>query len=1405
MKKKILSFVMSLAVMASSFPCGTQVKADAGKDLAKNASYEEGYGAKDASDKKKEAFSDSENERKTASDAVIVLYEDNAIDMDGGSSGANISDSFGNIIKKSIRNGKTKKSAKKGIENTLKSQGKILEKSLGDDYAIEDTVIFDPKGERAVVSIVSSEKYSAEDISEKLSSQSGIKAAEPDYEIRALSTSASDLNDSYNDYSWYLNGEGSINLDKAWAAYESTKKDDEKETVVAVIDTGVDYTHEELKDHMWINATDSSSLRGTYGYDFAYQDEDPMDENGHGTHCAGIIAAAMNNNAGIAGICAIDPNIKIMALRMLDEDGSGSLSMAIGAYYYVDRAISEGVNVRVINDSWGGAFYSALLDDVIDIVGKKGAISICAAGNEASDNDKTLIYPATSASSYVVSVGSTSEDGKLATYSNYGSNSVDIAAPGTNIISSVSYYNYMPWIYNEDLRKQTSLCFANVTKDTKVDDDGSVTLGDLGKTSFLSSEADADEKMSLSVSDDNDFDGTGYSLAWTIDNPKPGEDYYLYFPQMPRPEGAGYDNAYMNVLVNGKGADSQTSQRSGVWYAAEWAFTQKDDGSVQIMDLGYPNASGVGGDYSDIWKGGGFTGFMDESDMTGADITGFAIDYEAASSDTVTIYIDSIGITDKIEYRDSNSNGYYDDTEIYGKYDLYSGTSMASPVVSGEVSLLCAMYPDKDESSIQSMILGMSDGSITDGISSGGMTDFATVDFDNENAFAPAISRAVVDIDKDTVTLEGADFGSSLGNIDYEKPYKGDKGSIGNMEWSNEKVIITNASQYSLIGSGVRFFVTSSAGKKSTNYFYLVNGETKFEKYVSTNQEYEDDDDEDDEDEWKKTGDQEDVGASSDEGKTDSSTDDPQKKKDDAASQVTGDGAGDGRDITVYDDVIFYFEDDSYTETNSYSMVSGGDRLYEVDSYGEIYVTTKDSPRMLVGYLNDAILSSQNHKSWDLNKYQESALEIKNMYGAAYSGGKIYEWVEVLAGDVYYYVLTALDLSTEEYEILYDSAGKRMSEIPVNTADVLGGCMVALDGSLYWMAGASDTKRQVYDDFFKGEISKASSWTKATCAKSSLPEGLYEGCAVAKDGRIYYAGGGNTYGTTSINDSIYCYDVSADTWGVLSKKLPEYIPTASTTGVLPTIAMGIYGKGLVISGLTFDGYGDSLIYDLNNDSISGLGATIFGSEMAYTVTGTTIGDYLYVAYTGYYEDYVEFTEFLRTKVPSSAYSVVKVTKKGMGNANVTGACTYVKGDTAQIGISIADNNKNKYYINKVQVDGKTVKRADAKKKLKNYTCSFTASKDTHNVTVSVGKYVKKVKVTYKKAKVKAGKSVKFKAVTNGTSQKLIWSVNKKSYASINKNTGKFKAKKKGRGKTVKVTVCSAENRKIKKTFKVKIK
>ena len=220
------------------------------------------------------------------------------------------------------------------------------------------------------------------------------------------------------------------------------------DVVVAVIDSGLALTHPEFVDRVWTNAGEIAGngidddgngyIDDVHGWDFANDDNNPNDVfdacGGHGTHTAGIVGAAGNNFIGVTGV---NWNVTLMPLKALKASGGSCVGTDADIIAAIEYAADQGV--RISNNSYGGAGFNSLVQDAIRA---SNSIFVAAAGNAGSDNDILPSYPASFELSNVVSVAATTELDALASFSNYGLTSVDLAAPGVGILSTVPSSGY---------------------------------------------------------------------------------------------------------------------------------------------------------------------------------------------------------------------------------------------------------------------------------------------------------------------------------------------------------------------------------------------------------------------------------------------------------------------------------------------------------------------------------------------------------------------------------------------------------------------------------------------------------------------------------------------------------------------------------------------------------------------------------------------------------------------------------------------------------------------------------------------------------------------------------------------------------------------------------------------------
>ncbi len=288
---------------------------------------------------------------------------------------------------------------------------------------------------------------SLKDAAELYKNNPNVEIVEPNYVLRAYATP----NDPRYGELW---GMERINAPEAWDVTTGSTN-----VVVAVIDTGIRFTHEDLAGNIWVNPGESGLDGGGndkrtngvdddgngyiddwHGWDFVDNDNDPTDEipigthgHGHGSHVAGSIGGVGNNGVGVAGV---NWNVRIVPLRFLGTYG-GSTADAISAILY---AAHLNQYIKLTSNSWGGGGFDQALKDAINFSGDAGQLFVAAAGNGGNDgvgdnNDTIPAYPASYDCSNIISVAAINSGGNLTSFSNFGKTSVDIAAPGFNILS----------------------------------------------------------------------------------------------------------------------------------------------------------------------------------------------------------------------------------------------------------------------------------------------------------------------------------------------------------------------------------------------------------------------------------------------------------------------------------------------------------------------------------------------------------------------------------------------------------------------------------------------------------------------------------------------------------------------------------------------------------------------------------------------------------------------------------------------------------------------------------------------------------------------------------------------------------------------------------------------------------
>jgi len=277
-----------------------------------------------------------------------------------------------------------------------------------------------------------------EQVYRQLKTALSVEYIEPNYRVHV-----SDLPDDKKfSNQWGLKNSNGVDIhaEKLWSHSVSSG-----DIIVGVTDTGISVDHPDLKENIWVNEAEANGKPGVdddgngfvddvHGFHFAYPKKPVSDQNGHGTHCAGIIGGVGNNKVGVAGVLW---KTRLLAAGFLDKNGSGSLEGAIQA---IDYAVQMGA--KVISASWGGSGRSQALEEAIRRAGDQGAVFVAAAGNESKDIDRNPSYPASYQLPNVITVAAIEKRGTMAWFSNRGVESVHVAAPGHYVLSTYKSTGY---------------------------------------------------------------------------------------------------------------------------------------------------------------------------------------------------------------------------------------------------------------------------------------------------------------------------------------------------------------------------------------------------------------------------------------------------------------------------------------------------------------------------------------------------------------------------------------------------------------------------------------------------------------------------------------------------------------------------------------------------------------------------------------------------------------------------------------------------------------------------------------------------------------------------------------------------------------------------------------------------
>ena len=1107
------------------------------------------------------------------------MYKKNAVDVLRGTKSDLKSARKDSHVAKSFGASMKAEKGAKNIATSVDDQKDILSDSLGKDYVIEDSIDFGD----FVVSLVSSGKMSTDELVSALEDNKYVDKVEPNYEVKAEADYS--LNDEYAGYQYYLGGDDSKNLggDDVYsrgtlydgnygkstlnvaALWESAgNKHSNKEIVVAVIDSGVEFFHEDLIDHMWENPGDIGLL-GNCGYDFADNDEYPYDEFGHGTHCAGIIAAQADNGIGISGVAgtyADSCNIKIMAIRAMDENGASTSYSLLGGFKYVLSAAQEGVNVRMINNSYGASNWGysdkGMFDEIFDELEAEGVLCFFAAGNDSMDIDYNIFAPSSSDNDNLVVVGSLNESGQMASYSNYGKTAVDIFAPGTNILSTVSYDVFIPGIYSEEKLEETTSAFGVFGYDgdesTNPSAAGTNVSGFAGVETYTMSYGDDSVKLvetddvELSLYDGKSMNrytdkslgidvvpGEGSEYSYVVffpyeDGVEPGEYISMVFGMKDRMAGGndldmiGVDACELEVYDDGTYSIGNLLEYS--FDNMTYDITRSAQISRQEQEYYYDENS-VGSMYDTLLTDSdGSLGIgLNASDTGEINSRKGAALFIYCQDEGCGLYVDSVGVSSP-------------DAWNFDMYDVYSGTSMATPAAVGAAALLCALYPESTRTSaeLKSLLLSSAEKSdeLSDLCSTGGRINLENI---VEGRFAPVVESIVTDTEAGTITINGTNFGDSEGELSISKA--ADKASVsygGIKSWSDERIVLNETydgvGKTTITDNYIEFYIKNAdTGLFTECAEYVVDGKSRFEKIA----EY--------------------------------------------TSEV------DYSDFTQY--IWDMLGTDEYGKT-VYCMTGEGSIVTVDPDTGDWEYLTYDT-------LDSAFFYSEKAEDAGLGDYEEysTGYVYDDILFSVMVDDYIYLWDHLAIDDREFYVCGRLDTAEDypEIEIVYVSKYKEKNGVVYYPENMLvhGSSMCAYNGKIYCVGGNDfdlyEWKSVPMDDVWVFDPA-TNKWSEG----ESLPEAMMYERLVVSGGRMYALLGDTVNDeidekTTQPQLDVYSFDGTS--WKKYPTSLPNFIKPGrySATGISETrAAAAACGDGIIVIGESTDGYGDTYLIDTSNEN-----------------------------------------------------------------------------------------------------------------------------------------------------------------------------------------------------------------------------
>ena len=1027
----------------------------------------------------------------------------------------------------------------------------IIRNSLGDSFTLMDSVSFD---ETLTIARISSDTLDTKTMIERLSKNENIISAEANYYCTQKSYDYS-LDDALNYYNYQANqpsaqntagdsvnsrgfdkdGLLSTNAGDAWNRLTGN----EDEVVVAVVDSGINENHEDLKNMLWTNPGDIG-LSGEHGFNF-YENSDSINDNiGHGTHCSGIIAAEADNEVGISGV-ASKANIKIMMCSTAESQqypNNEAISYReIGAFNYILKAKERGVNIVATSNSWGAAGKSTIYDYMFDRLGEAGILNFVAAGNENENLDHTPFSPGGGNSEYMITVGAANIDGSRAGFSSYGRTKVDLFAPGANILSTVGYTTYFPNIQTQEVRSETTEYYGLFDKTTIIEQDGvtpSVTDCDqsvksFGKSVFHEQNTDPGAEPAyceFSLVDDYNFTKCEKpaSLKVTVKNAKCNASYYLYFPYQKNPLTDGNKNTDFSLVMTREHYDGDLN-----FGIAGGDVLIDENGDCSIYNNGYFGAEST-------IKDSKMMVHMRQANeprvlIAGADSldgknTGIGLCFTpysktGESSGEFHFYLDSIAVSrpDAEIERDSS-------------YEIMSGTSMATPAAAGAYAVLASLYPieeNQDPAKYALINKARLMASVTkteqleDLCVSGGYIDLTKVD-----NVLPEIQKIECDVKNDDLIIRGQNLYGGYTLYAKNLAHEGEQYTA--LPRENETVTFSEDGKTIIIHSGSAFFNTY------TEFILKKDGAvlTKFSDFIVKGQDHLE---------------------------------------------------------KVYEEIYPKTMDDNYFLLE--------DRYLLTDSKGQKLYSYSNSTGVLYRYdgnnfnacrsldLNETFLDIFRKEGYDEYELRHNfTTELVSTPAALYTNDKLYQFVKVTyspvsdnegEGKEYFYLCT-MDYTSENPKWNIKETKTFSEAFDMEFVGDLS--FTAMNGKIYCAGG------EYFDDPNKEPVPfmfcydpENDTWEQ----KESLPKTKAELIMKSKNGKIYAAFGQDHViidgkPGMKLSTEVYCYD--SDTWTKLSDIPyvdinPDKDPTVMTR---PSGTCAIIKEGLLFYDCSVEGAGNVFIY-----------------------------------------------------------------------------------------------------------------------------------------------------------------------------------------------------------------------------------